>query len=268
MLDLIVVRGGGDIATGIAHRLYRVGFHIVILEVEKPLSIRRKVSFSEAIYEGEALVEGVKAVHVKDIGAVEAEIKQGNIPVLIDELGHSIKELKPMAVVDAILAKKNLGTTKKLAPITIGVGPEFEAGVDVDLVVESMRGHYLGSIIEKGQPQPNTGIPGSIMGYAEDRVIRATNKGIVSNLVEIGDYVEKGTKVCKIEDEYVYARIPGIVRGLIRDGLYVDKGLKIGDIDPRGIKEYAFTISDKARAIAGGVLEGIIYLQNKKIKAS
>lgn len=268
MNDLIVIRGGGDIATGIAHRLFKVGFKVAILEIEKPLSIRRKVSFSESIYEGEVVVEGVKAVHAKDIEDAKLEIDKGNIPVLIDGLGESIKELGPMVLVDSILAKKNLGTSKNLAPITIGVGPEFVAGVDVDLVIESMRGHSLGNIIEVGQALANTGVPGSVMGYVEERVVRATSEGVILNLVEIGDYIEKGTEICKIGDDHIYANISGIIRGLIRNGIHVREGLKIGDIDPRGVKEYAFTISDKARAIAGSVLGGIIYLQNKKAKAS
>lgn len=265
MLNLVAIRGGGDIATGIAYKLYKSGFNIVILEAEKPLSIRRKVSFSEAIYEGEAVVEGVKSVYVQDINDVGIEIKKGNIPVLVDRSAESIKLLRPEIVVDAIIAKKNLGTNRSFAPITIGIGPKFVAGLDVDLVIESMRGHCLGTIIEKGESQSNTGIPGSIMGFTEERVIRAVEDGIISNLVDIGDHVEKGDRLAKINDKYVYATISGIVRGLIRDGLYVEKGLKIGDVDPRDIREYAFTISDKARTIGGSVLEGILYMQRRMV---
>lgn len=265
-MEIVVIRGGGDIATGVAHRLYMAGFNIVILEIEKPLSIRRTVSFSEAIYEGEVRVEDVKAVHVKDVQDIYAEINKNNIPVFIDKLGESICILKPIAVVDCILAKKNLGTTRDLGPITIGVGPGFEAGVDVDLVIESMRGHNLGRVIHSGKAQENTGIPGIIMGYGEERVIRASRDGIIINLYKIGDYVEKDTPICKIEDEYIYATISGVIRGLIKEGLFVNKGLKIGDIDPRGISINTSTISDKARAIGGGVLESILFLQRRKDK--
>ena len=265
-MDIVIVRGGGDIATGIAHRLFMSGFNVVILEIKNPSSIRRAVCFSEAIYENEIIVEGVKAVHVKEIKDIHQSINNGEIPVLIDEVGECIKTLNPIAVVDSILAKKNLGTTRDLAPITIGVGPGFEAGVDVDLVVESMRGHNLGKVLHTGKAQENTGIPGIIMGYGEERVIRASRDGIISSIHKIGDIVEKGTPICKIEDEYINARISGVIRGLIKDGLLVSKGLKIGDIDPRGIKTNAFTISDKARAIGGGVLEAILYLQRRNNK--
>ncbi|MEW8974351.1 MAG: selenium-dependent molybdenum cofactor biosynthesis protein YqeB [Tissierellaceae bacterium] len=262
-MDIVAIRGGGDIATGIAHRLYMAGFKIVIFEIEKPLSIRRRVCFSEAIYEDAVVVEGINAVHVKKMEDIESEISKGNIPVYIDGSCNSIRALNPSVVVDSILAKRNLGTTRDLASITIGIGPGFEAGIDVDAVIESKRGHNLGRVIYRGKAQENTGIPGVIMGHGEDRVIRATRDGNIINLYEIGDKVEKGTPICKIEDEYIYAKITGIIRGLIKDGLFVNKGLKIGDIDPRMIEENAFTISDKARAIGGGVLEAILCSQRR-----
>lgn len=258
-MDTIVIRGGGDLATGIAHRLFNSGYNIVILEVEKPLAIRRKVSFSEAIYEGEVIVEGIKGVFARDIVSLRSIIKDGSIPICVDEKGDLIKLIKPMAVVDAIIAKKNLGTNKNMAPITIGVGPGFEAGIDVDLVVESNRGHYLGKVIHKGRAEKNTRIPGSVMGYTEERIVRATGNGIVKVFFHIGDRVEVGDIICKVGDLDVVAKISGILRGMIKEGLFVAKGLKIGDIDPRGDKEFAFTISDKGRAIGGGVLEAIQY---------
>lgn len=265
-MDIVIIRGGGDVATGIAHRLFMSGFNVVILEIKTPLSVRRTVSFSEAIYEKEVIVEGVKAVHVKEIKDIYKSINSGEIPVFIDETGECIKALNPIAVVDSILAKKNLGTTKDMAPITIGIGPGFEAGVDVDLVVESIRGHNLGKVLYTGSAQRDTGIPGTIMGYSEERVIRASRDGIIYNIYKIGDFVEKATPICKIEDEYIYATITGTIRGLIKDGLLVNKGLKIGDIDPRGMTINAFTISDKARSIGGGVLEAILYLKRRENK--
>lgn len=265
-MNLVIVRGGGDVASGIIHRLYMVGFKVVVLEIEKPLTIRRTVAFSEAVYEKEVNIEGVKGVLAKDINDIWNILDEGSVPVYIDEKGKILEVLKPMVVVDAILAKINLGTHRDMAPITIGVGPGFEAGVDVDLVVESKRGHNLGKVIYKGKAAKNTGIPGETLGFREERVICAPGEGVVKPLYHIGDKVKKGDVVCKIGDKEVIAQIDGILRGMIKEGLHVHKGLKIGDIDPRGIREYAFTISDKARAIGGGVLEGILYLKNERRK--
>ncbi len=261
-MEIIVVRGGGDIATGICHRLFRAGFNVLILDIEKPTAIRRAVAFSEAIYSKEIEVEGVRAVHVDRIEDIFHEINKGNIPVYIDPTGKCIDEISPLAVVDAILAKRNLGTHMDMAPITIGIGPGFEAGVDVDLVIETKRGHFLGKVIHEGPAIANTSIPGDILGHTEDRIIRATAEGQVMPLIEIGDMVEKGQLICKIGDTQVIANISGIVRGMIKEGLFVAKGYKIGDIDPRGERENVFTISEKARAVGGGVLEAIMYMKN------
>lgn len=263
-MELIVIRGGGDIATGIAHRLFNAGYKVIILDIEKPLAIRRKVSFCEAIYSGEIVVEGVKAVLAKNLDEIYKAIDDGAIPVYIDENGEIISSIKPMIVVDSILAKINLGTTKDMAPITIGVGPGFEAGVDVDLVVETNRGHFLGKVIYNGKAADDTGIPGEIMGYKEERVIRSESSGVFKAYYDIGDKVENGDTICDVGGVKIIAKLSGILRGIIKDGLYVKKGLKIGDIDPRGIEEYAYTISEKARAIGGGVLEAIMYLSRER----
>lgn len=263
-MNTIVIRGGGDLATGIAYRLFKSGYKVIILDIDKPLAIRRTVAFSEAVYSREITVEGVKAILGRDIGDIYEILDRNCIPVYIDEKGDIIKNIRPLAVVDAIIAKKNLGTNRDMAPITIGVGPGFEAGVDVDLVVESKRGHYLGKVIYNGKAIENTGIPGETMGYKEERIIRALDSGVVETFFSIGDTVEKGDIICKVGNVHVKAQIPGILRGMIKEGLEVSKGLKIGDIDPRGIKDYAFTISDKARAIGGGVLEGIQYLKMER----
>ncbi|WP_312906752.1 selenium-dependent molybdenum cofactor biosynthesis protein YqeB [Tissierella praeacuta] len=259
-MDTIIIRGGGDIATGIGYRLYMAGFKVVILDIEKPLAIRRKVSFCEAIYMGEISVEGVKAVLAKNLDEIYNTINRGAIPVYVDEKGEIINRLNSIAVVDSILAKKNLGTTKNMAPITIGVGPGFEAGVDVDLVVETKRGHFLGKVIHNGKAENNTGIPGDVMGYKEERIIRASANGIFKSYYDIGSKIEAGEIVGETGGIKIPAKISGILRGIIKEGLYVKEGLKIGDIDPRGIEDYAYTISDKARAVGGGVLEGIMYL--------
>lgn len=263
-MELVLIRGGGDLASGVAHRLFRAGYKVVILEIENPLTIRRTVAFSEAVYSNKVVVEDVKAILAKNTDDIMKILEEGNIPVYVDEKGSIIDELKPLAVVDVIIAKKNLGTNKDMAPITIGVGPGFEAGIHVDLVVESNRGHYLGRVIEKGTAIPNTGIPGSTMGYTEERIVRANGDGIVKSFFKIGDHVNEGDLICKVGEKEVRAKISGILRGMIREGLYVRDGLKIGDIDPRDIKDYVFTISDKARAIGGGVLEGIEYLRRER----
>ena len=263
-MDTVVIRGGGDLATGIAHRLFNSGYNIVILEIEKPLAIRREVSFSEAVYRGEITIEGIRGVLANDMASLKKILDDGSIPICVDEKGDLIRLIKPIAVVDAIIAKKNLGTNRKMAAITIGVGPGFEAGVDVDLVVESNRGHHLGKVIHQGKTAENTGIPGTTMGYTEERIIRAAGEGLVLPFFNIGDSVEVGDIVCKVGDIEVVAMISGILRGMIPEGIFVAKGLKIGDIDPRGDREFAFTISDKARAIGGGVLEGIQYSINRK----
>lgn len=263
-MDTIVIRGGGDLATGIAHRLFKAGYKVMIIEIEKPISIRRTVSFSEAVYIGEITVEGVKAILSKNMEEITKALNEKTIPVYTDENGSIIEKIKPLAVIDAIIAKKNLGTRRDMAPMTIGIGPGFEAGVDVDLVVESNRGHYLGKVIYEGKAEEDTRIPGEVMGYREERIIRSPSKGIVKSFFNIGDTIKAGDIVCQVGDIQVPAIISGVLRGIIKDGLLVTEGLKIGDIDPRGKKDYVFTISDKARAIGGGVLEGIQYLRTER----
>ena len=258
----IIVRGGGDLATGTIHRLWAAGFPVLVLETDHPAAIRRQVAVCEAVYEGSATVEGMEAVLIKDTAEAKKVIDTGKVPLIVDPDGASITALKPEVVVDAILAKKNLGTNRSMAPLTIGLGPGFAAGEDVDIVIETMRGHNLGRIIREGSAIPNTGIPGNIGGYTAERVIHAGAEGILYNVDKIGDIVEQGEEIAYIADEKenrrysVTATIPGIIRGLIRDGYPVTKGFKIADIDPRKSElSNCFTISDKARCIAGSVLE-------------
>ena len=286
---LIICRGAGDLATGIIHRLHRAGHRVIALETDYPAAIRRQVSFCEAVYDGSAAVEGVTArlipaltdaendteiAHIVsekwDRSAIEAVLEAGEVPLLIDPTGESIALLKPDVVVDAIIAKKNLGTTMNLAPLVIGVGPGFTAGKDVHLVIESMRGHNLARIITDGMAQPNTGVPGNIAGFTSERVIHAPAAGYIHDVRKIGDIVQKGEEIARIYpdkgsydnalSEYVpvNATITGIIRGLIREGYYFKKGFKIADIDPRESElTNCFTISDKARSIAGSVLEAV-----------
>lgn len=272
--DLIVVRGAGDLATGTIHRLKKAGFRLLVLEAEHPAAIRRQVALSEAVYAGSARVEDVEAVRMdvdlaekknrKELLEQEMERiwKKDGVPVLVDPAGLSIAALRPAVVVDAILAKKNLGTTKEMAPLVIALGPGFTAGEDVDVVIETKRGHNLGRVIRSGSAVPNTGIPGIIGGYGKERVMHAQEEGILRNAASIGDIVEARAVIAEIETENgtvpVEASFSGLLRGLIRDGYPVTKGFKIADIDPRKEElQNCFTISDKARCIAGSVLEVI-----------
>ena len=272
--DLIVVRGAGDLATGTIHRLKKAGFRLLVLEAEHPAAIRRQVALSEAVYAGSARVEEVEAVRMdvdlaekknrKELLEQEMERiwKKDGVPVLVDPAGLSIAALRPAVVVDAILAKKNLGTTKEMAPLVIALGPGFTAGEDVDVVIETKRGHNLGRVIRSGSAVPNTGIPGIIGGYGKERVMHAQAEGILRNAASIGDIVEARAVIAEIETENgtvpVEASLSGLLRGLIRDGYPVTKGFKIADIDPRKEElQNCFTISDKARCIAGSVLEVI-----------
>lgn len=262
MGDIIIVRGAGDLATGIAHRLYNCGFSLVLTEIERPLVVRRRVAFASAVLQESCQVEGVTAIKAEGPEDIYRIWEAGNIPVLCDSQCSILKVIKPLAVVDAILAKRNTGTHRGMAPITIGIGPGFTAGTDVDAVVETMRGHYLGKVIYEGSAEPDTGIPGNIGGYTWQRLLRAPEHGIISNAIEIGALVKQGDLIANVSGKPVISQLDGVVRGLIADGTEVSKDMKIGDIDPRGIREYCFTISDKSRAIAGGVLEAIMSLKN------
>ena len=260
----IIVRGGGDLATGTIHRLWSCGFKVLVLETKMPAAIRRQVSVCEAVYDGEAIVEGMKATRIFSWEQAEKIIESGAVPVLVDPEGASIDMLHPRVVIDAILAKRNLGTHREMAPLTIGLGPGFCAGKDVDVVIETKRGHDLGRVIYSGMAAPNTGIPGMVGGYAKERVLHAPVEGAFKGYAGIGDIVEAGAPVAAVIGNDgtatpLTAGFSGIVRGLLRDGYPVTKGFKVADIDPRK-EELAncFTISDKARCIAGSVLEVVV----------
>ena len=256
---MIIVRGGGDIATGTIYRLHRCGYRVLILETEYPTAIRRKVSFCEAVYDGTARVEQVLCRKAETSNDCRAAWERQEVPLMVDPKGTLIQKLRPDAVIDAILAKKNLGTNRGMAPLTIALGPGFCAGRDVDYVIETMRGHRLGRILEQGFALPNTGVPGSIAGYDAERVLHAPADGILRAQAQIGDLVEKGQTLAMIGSVPVPATLTGVLRGMIRDGFPVSCGLKIADIDPRiGQRQNCDTISDKARCIAGSVLEVIV----------
>ncbi len=258
----ILVRGGGDLATGVIHKLHQCGYRVLILECDRPSAIRRHVAFCEAVYDGTSTVEGVVCRRVKEediMAQCEKCWDEGEIPLLTDAGGKHIREFFPAAVVDAILAKRNLGTERTMAPLTIGLGPGFTAGEDVDYVIETMRGHNLGRIIREGSALPNTGVPGVIAGVGKERVIHSPAAGTMKNVSHIADIVEKDQVIAMVGETPVKATISGVIRGLIRDGYPVFEGMKIADIDPRAEqKKNCFTISDKARCIAGGVLEVLL----------
>lgn len=260
---LVIIKGAGDLASGVAHRLAGCGFSVVMLEIAKPTVIRRTVSFAEAVYQQKHTVEGVTARLAGSPEEVNDILYRGEIAVLVDPQWQSIKTLRPTIVIDAILAKKNLGTTLSDAPIVIGLGPGFVAGQDVHAVIETKRGHYLGRVLYTGATIPNTGIPGVIGGYSSERVLRSPIAGTFQARKAIGELVQVGDVVAKIDDFPILATLSGVIRGLLQDGLFVDEGFKIGDIDPRDVLEHCFSISDKARSIAGGALEAVIHLLNK-----
>ena len=261
---VVLVRGAGEIASGVAHRLQRSHLKVCMIEIPHPLAVRRAVAFSEAIYEGEKEVEDVRAKFISKAEEIESVWKKRGIPILIDPDGKKTRNFsKPDVLVDAIMAKRNLGTQVNDAPLVIGLGPGFTAGKDVHIVIETNRGHDLGKMILKGTAEPDTGIPGEIGGYMMERLLRTMKKGIFHPQKSIGDRVNKGLVVAVVDDFPVIAKISGVLRGLLREGAEVRKGMKVGDIDPRSKKESCFTISDKARAIGGGVLEAVLYRFNK-----
>jgi len=264
-MKLITVRGGGDIATGTIHALSRLGFDVLVLECAKPSAIRRKAAFSEAVYDGEAAVEGKTAVLAENISDAKDIMQSGKIAVLVDEKAEAIKKLEPLAVIDGILAKKNIGTSIDMAPAVIALGPGFCAGKDCHAVIETMRGHNLGRVIYSGCALKNTGVPGVIAGYSSERVIHAANDGVLKSVKSIGDIVEKGEIIAYAGAEPVYATLSGVLRGLIRDGYFVTKGFKTADIDPRiDEQKNCFTISDKARCVASGAIQALFELLIKR----
>ena len=260
---MILIKGAGDLASGVAVRLAHCGFPIVMTDLRHPTSIRRTVCFSEAIRTGSQTVEDVTAEFAQTAEDVFAIHARGHIAVLADPNADCAAKLHPCVIVDAILAKRNLGTAIKDAPIVIALGPGFTAGVDCHAVIETMRGHNLGRMILTGAAEPNTGIPGSISGFTTERVLRAPKDGTFSEIRRIGDIVKRGEAVAEVDGEPVRAQIDGVVRGLLPSGTLVTKGMKSGDVDPRADVSHCRSVSDKARAIAGGVLEAILYLERR-----
>ena len=261
--EVIVVKGGGDIASGIIQKLHRVGFRVLVLETENPTSIRRTVCFSEAVYEGRMEIEGIVSLLAKDIKDVYDAWSKDCIPVVIDPQGTYIPRFNPIAIVDAIIAKRNTGMKKDAAPVSVAVGPGFEAGKDAHAVIESNRGHNLGRLIFSGFAEQNTKEPGDIGGFTFERVLNSPDDGSFITSHKIGDLVKKGDIIGQVNGKNIVSKLDGVIRGLIREGIYVYEGQKIGDVDPRGDAKYCYTISDKSRAIGGAVLEAVLILINK-----
>lgn len=260
--ELIIVRGGGDLATGVVQKLHRAGLPLLVLETERPTAIRRSVALCEAVYERTAVVEDIYCRLIQDADKMAACHAAGEVPLMVDHSGECIAGLKPAAVIDAIIAKRNLGTNRGMAPITIALGPGFCAGEDVDAVIETMRGHDLGRLLLEGAALPNTGVPGELGGKSAERVIHSPCDGEVRAVREIGDVLHPSEVALYVGDQPVAARFKGLLRGLIRSGLTVNKGMKIGDIDPRIDVDWR-TISDKARCLGGAVLEAYLYLRRR-----
>jgi len=261
--EIIVVRGGGDLATGVVQKFYRAGFPVVVLEVSEPSAIRRTVALCEAVFGGTAQVEDVICQKVSGPGKLEGCWKAGRVPLLVDPNGDTIREIKPSAVIDAILAKRGTGTSMAMAEITIALGPGFTAGEDVTAVIETMRGHDLGRLILQGSALPNTGIPGEIGGKSTQRVLRAPAQGVLAVRKRIGEVARQGEVVFAVDGQEVRAPFTGLVRGMLRDGMEVPQGMKTADTDPRTDIDVN-TISDKARCLGGAALEAYLYLRNQK----
>jgi len=265
---LIAVKGAGDLASGVMHRLARSGFAVMATELAEPTVVRRTVSFAEAVMQESMTVEGVTARRAASLDEIGAIIARGMIPIAVDPDGTMLRALRPTVLIEATLSKQNTGVTMNDAPIVIALGPGYEAGKDVHAVIETNRGHNLGRVYLAGCAEANTGVPGAIGGYTSERLLKAPAAGICRSVRQIGDLVQAGETVAVIKtrdgnDAPVVAAIRGILRGLLRDGLHVSGGMKVGDIDPRAAREHCFTISDKSRAVAGGALEAILYFLSR-----
>jgi xanthine dehydrogenase accessory factor len=257
---IALIKGAGDLATGVALRLFASGFAVVMTEIERPTVVRRSVAFAEAVYEGRAVVEEVEGVRVEAADQIAAVLAGGAIPVMVDPTAALRRELEPVVLVDAIVAKRNLGTRIDDAPAVIALGPGFVAGRDVHAVIETKRGHSLGSVIYEGTALPNTGVPGDVGGFSEERVLRSPGEGVFGAEREIGDRVGRDEVVGHVGHLPVRSRLDGVLRGVLRSGLEVSSGVKLGDVDPRAQPDHCFTVSDKALAIGGGVLEAACFL--------
>ena len=259
----VLIKGAGDIASGVAWRLHQCHMNVLMTETEKPLAVRRAVSFCEAVYDGQQTVEGVKAALVKNVEESGLVGQSGGIPIFVDPGLDILDQIRPHVLVEATLSKRNTGVDRDLASLVIALGPGYEAPKDAHFVIETNRGHNLGRVISQGCAQENTGVPGDIKGISKDRVLRSPADGIFQTQCKLGDHVESGQTVAEVDGAPLKTRISGVLRGLIRPGIEVKTGLKVGDVDPRGDAGYVGTISEKARAVGGSVLEAIMRVYNR-----
>lgn len=263
-VPFVVVKGGGDLGTGVAWRLHRCGCCVLVTEIAYPTVVRRTVAFASAVYEGAIAIDGTTARLAGSDGEIAACWAANEVPVLVDPQAAVIERLRPDAVVDALVAKRNKGTCIGDAAVVVAVGPGFTAGVDCHAVVESNRGHNLGRVILDASAEPNTGMAGMVGGESVRRVLHAPVSGVFEPLLEIGDLVEAGKLVARVDGTPIYSQLDGVVRGLLYAGLTVRAGQKVGDVDPRGVVAHCFTISDKALAVGGGAVEAVLYLLREK----
>ncbi len=264
---LVAVKGAGDLATGVMHRLFRAGFAVMATELPQPTVLRRTVAFAEAVTSGQMTVEGITACRADSVADIRAALANGFVPIVVDPDGEILRQMQPRVLVEATLSKHNSGITMNDAPVVIALGPGYEAGKDAHAVIETNRGHNLGRVYLQGSAEPHTGVPGTIGGCAGERLLRAPCAGRLYGARQIGDQVQAGEIVAIIKSDEgtvpISAAISGILRGLVRDDLLVSAGMKVGDIDPRAVREHCYTISDKSRAVGGGVLEAVMYLLTK-----
>lgn len=266
MKPYVLIWGGGDLASGVALRLYKVGISLLLIETHQPLAVRRSVSFAQAVYDDFIEIEGVKGQKIEQFTESSDVWKKGAIPVLVDPDLEQIKDKKPLVLIDARMRKRFEPLSLDLAKLVIGLGPGFTAGENCHAAIETNRGHFLGRVYWKGSPEPDTGIPGQVLAFAKERVLHAPQAGMVENYVQIGDLVKQGDPILSVADEYVIAPFDGIVRGLIHEGIIAKQGMKVGDVDPRPEPFRCWNVSEKSLAIGGGVLEAILtkeHIRNK-----
>jgi xanthine dehydrogenase accessory factor len=259
---VIVIKGAGEMASAVAWRLVKSHLQVVMTEVSRPLAVRRRVSFCEAVHDGTSTVEGLTGRLIARPEQAREVIAAGEVPILVDPDLDCLGALRPDVLIEATLSKHNTGLTRDMAPLTIALGPGYEAGRDAHLVIETNRGHHLGRIIDRGPAAPNTGVPGVIDGQSSKRVLRAPADGEFLTDLELGAMVKAGQEVATVNGRSVTSLLDGLLRGLIRPGTRVHAGLKVGDVDPRGDMSHLDTISDKARAVAGSALEAVLRVYN------
>lgn len=260
---IVVIKGSGDLGTGAAYRLWRAGFHVLCTDLAQPLVIRRSVAFAAALYDARITVEGAMAERIMYVDEAVYTWQRDGIPVIADADGRSIAALRPEIVVDAVMAKHNMGTTINDAPLVIACGPGFTAGADCHAVIETQRGHNLGRVIRAGPAAADTGVPGNVGGVDAQRIVRAPITGIMYGRKAIGDIVKTGDIIAQVDTMIVRAPLGGVLRGLLHDNVRVTENMKIGDIDPRADVSYCYSISDKALAIGGGVLEAVFSMRGR-----